>query len=431
MLVEIRSTGCQTIAPPSIHEGTNEPIEWENENALPAHTDATILHQAVKRLVAEVKRRLRVTTCSTSSVPPVTGEQKEQCADTNDSRDDPRNPIEKEQARQRCLRHMQVIRPYHNKDGSHRVFAYCCRGVEHDLTCDETIELIRQVVQSKPLPKQWSDHEIAKRYADAEGKCHRGIALLPSRHVPFPVHCDETTGKPILSARRTLSTAKGFLQTNYMRENDPLLIHFAGDWYRWAGNRYQVVDEITLQDQMLQYLHDALVESNKPGIAPFPFPANPRNAAAGLQTLRGIVHLSDISQQPSWLDANHAIHPANELLAFKSHLYHIPSSQILSPTPRLFNTHALDIELDEIDQVPVKWLEFLSQVFPDSLGSVALLQEWFGYCLTPDTSLQKMLLMCGPPRSGKGTIARVLEQLIGKQYTASPSVDSFTHIFGL
>ena len=36
-----------------------------------------------------------------------------------------------------------------------------------------------------------------------------------------------------------------------------------------------------------------------------------------------------------------------------------------------------------------------------------LLQDWMGYTLTPDTSLQKILLCLGPPRSGKGTVYRI------------------------
>jgi len=34
------------------------------------------------------------------------------------------------------------------------------------------------------------------------------------------------------------------------------------------------------------------------------------------------------------------------------------------------------------------------------------LQDWFGYTLSPDTSQQKMLMIVGPTRSGKGTIGR-------------------------
>jgi putative DNA primase/helicase len=62
---------------------------------------------------------------------------------------------------------------------------------------------------------------------------------------------------------------------------------------------------------------------------------------------------------------------------------------------------------------------------------VELLQEWFGYCLVADTSQQKMLLMVGPKRSGKGTIGRVLTELVGRDNVAGPTASSLADRFGL
>ena len=65
------------------------------------------------------------------------------------------------------------------------------------------------------------------------------------------------------------------------------------------------------------------------------------------------------------------------------------------------------------------------------MESLDLLQEWFGYCLTGDTSQQKMMLMVGPKRSGKGTIARVLTRLIGNGNVSGPTTSSLAGPFGL
>jgi putative DNA primase/helicase len=62
---------------------------------------------------------------------------------------------------------------------------------------------------------------------------------------------------------------------------------------------------------------------------------------------------------------------------------------------------------------------------------VALLQEWMGYCLTHETRLQKILLLVGPPRAGKGTIARVLTSLIGTANVCGPTLASLATNFGL
>jgi putative DNA primase/helicase len=79
----------------------------------------------------------------------------------------------------------------------------------------------------------------------------------------------------------------------------------------------------------------------------------------------------------------------------------------------------------------MRWLHFLDQLWPDDPPSIALLQEWFGYCLTLDTRQQKMLLIVGPRRSGKGTIGRVLSQLVGPANVCGPTTTSLAGPFGL
>ena len=63
--------------------------------------------------------------------------------------------------------------------------------------------------------------------------------------------------------------------------------------------------------------------------------------------------------------------------------------------------------------------------------TIETLQELFGYLVIGDTSQQKMFLVVGPKRSGKGTIARVLKGLLGAHNVAGPTLSSFATNFGL
>ena len=76
-------------------------------------------------------------------------------------------------------------------------------------------------------------------------------------------------------------------------------------------------------------------------------------------------------------------------------------------------------------------LKFLNQLFGDDQEAINLLQEQFGYLLSPDTSQQKILLMVGPKRSGKGTIARILSKLLGRNSVGGPTMSSLSETFGL
>lgn len=50
---------------------------------------------------------------------------------------------------------------------------------------------------------------------------------------------------------------------------------------------------------------------------------------------------------------------------------------------------------------------------------------------TTDTSQQKILLIVGPKRSGKGTIARILKAIVGQESVAGPTLASLASNFGL
>jgi putative DNA primase/helicase len=62
---------------------------------------------------------------------------------------------------------------------------------------------------------------------------------------------------------------------------------------------------------------------------------------------------------------------------------------------------------------------------------VDLLQEWFGYVVSGDTSHHKMLFIEGPRRSGKGTIARMMTHLLGGANVSGTTLSAMGQRFGL
>jgi putative DNA primase/helicase len=104
---------------------------------------------------------------------------------------------------------------------------------------------------------------------------------------------------------------------------------------------------------------------------------------------------------------------------------------MIPPTPRLFCQASLDYDFTLDAPKPERWFEFLGQVWPDDQECIDTLQEIFGLLLTGDTSYQKIFVLIGPTRCGKGTIARALAGLIGTQNVAGPTLASFGTNFGL
>ena len=80
---------------------------------------------------------------------------------------------------------------------------------------------------------------------------------------------------------------------------------------------------------------------------------------------------------------------------------------------------------------PKRWLAFLNELWPDDPDTIGALQEMFGYLVSGDTRQQKMFLLVGPKRGGKGTIGRVLIRMIGRHHVAGPTLASLGTNFGL
>jgi putative DNA primase/helicase len=150
-----------------------------------------------------------------------------------------------------------------------------------------------------------------------------------------------------------------------------------------------------------------------------------------LHALASEAILSHTVVAPSWLSDLPGPPPA-ELLVCRNGIAHLPTCKVLQHTPRFFSMNALDYDFHQSAPRPDGWLEFLAQLWPDDEpGAVETLQEWFGYLLTPDTSQQKMLMLVGPKRAGKGVIARILRGLVGVENTAGPTLASLATNFGL
>ena len=98
---------------------------------------------------------------------------------------------------------------------------------------------------------------------------------------------------------------------------------------------------------------------------------------------------------------------------------------------KILHAERADFDLDLNAPRPEAWYRFLESLWPDDKQSVATLQEMFGYLLTLDTRQQKIFLLVGPKRSGKGTIARVLTGIVGKGNVAAPTLAGMATNFGL
>jgi putative DNA primase/helicase len=245
---------------------------------------------------------------------------------------------------------------------------------------------------------------------------------------------DPATNRLVLSNRKTLPTAKAFVDEFHTHADGHTLASYAGLMMAWQGNRYVEVEDEALRHRLQPWLHEALQYVYNKQTGKFdlvPFDSNPGTVKSAFDSIRTFAHIPASTTPPTWLSGADGRPDAREVLPCRSLNLHIPTGQVLPATPALFTTNALDFDFDPSAAVPAQWLAFLQQLWDGDDEAIQLLQEWFGYCLTADTSQQKMLLLVGPKRSGKGTIGRVLQRLVGAANVAGPTTRSLAGSFGL
>lgn len=241
---------------------------------------------------------------------------------------------------------------------------------------------------------------------------------------------DVITEPPLIFASSPKDTAHLFQE--YLPDNGQV-IFWRGDFYTWNGHRYTVRDPVYLHQLLYNFMDGCVTHKTNPKTGDFEvvaFSPGKKHVEDVMHSLRAVC-FSDISEPPTWLEPLPGDPPPAELIAFRNGFLHLPTRTLMPSTPRLFVTAAVEFDYNPHAPAPVEWLKFLGSVWPTDPESIEALGEVFGYMLTDDTSQQKMFMMIGPPRSGKGTILRILESVVGSHNRCSPSLGSLAGQFGM
>ena len=219
--------------------------------------------------------------------------------------------------------------------------------------------------------------------------------------------------------------AHQLIARNWVKDGRRTLHRTGGAFYQWAGTHYEERGDESVRATLYRELDKACRLEDG---APFKPDASSVNRVE--DALRAAAHLPGERPSECWIDGR-GMAPAREIIAVQNGLLHMPARRLLPSDPNFFTLNSLPFNYDADAPQPVEWLKFLSTIWPNDPESIGLLQRWFGYMLSADTSHQKMLLLIGPKRSGKGTIARIMTSLLGKANVAGPTLSDFSNQFGL
>lgn len=263
-----------------------------------------------------------------------------------------------------------------------------------DLGVTEFANLLKaEVRQQKAMLQQAEQQARRERAAAAVSSADAEGNLLPPPHDPVAV------------ARRL-----------ELRLDRPAR-WWRGDFYRWDGTRYAAWAPEAVDNWLYRQTEHAVYEqADDKGPAPWR-PTETKIGSLSHALSRGVLY-RESSAEPDDSPAQ---------VACSNGVYDVESGALFEHSPERFNLQSVPFAYDPAATAPT-WAWFLNDVLP--ADAQTLLQEWAGYLISGRTDMEKILHMQGLPRSGKGTVATMLEALLGEENVTSPSMPSLVGTFG-
>jgi P4 family phage/plasmid primase-like protien len=211
---------------------------------------------------------------------------------------------------------------------------------------------------------------------------------------------------------------------------------FQDDIYRWTGNRYEVVPDAHVRGELSSFCKRLLNQdflAMDGGLKAVPR-VTQKLVADVLGALKGEILVDFAVEMPCWLVDSGG--ERRDYFAMRNGLLDVSAllagqADALGPhSPRWFSTISLPYDFDPHADCP-RWRAFLDRNLARCEQKKALLQEFAGYLLLPNTDLQKFLMMTGSGSNGKSVVATVLTGLLGKDNVSAVPLEAFGQRFQL
>jgi len=220
---------------------------------------------------------------------------------------------------------------------------------------------------------------------------------------------------------RTL--AEDFIRTRYLEEGVRTLQFASGQFWVWSSGRYSPIPKDAIGDALMYWLI---------GVKNLP---NPKVRDNTLECVRAIVRASTRGPPPCWINPETDAEISANWLGFTNGVLDLTAwgqggLRLRETSPRWFSTIILPYAFDPQRKCP-RWDKCLTEWLGDDTDAIQVLQEYAGYCLTPDHSLEAGLFLEGCGANGKSVFSETLIQMLGPDNCSAVALEDFGRGFEL
>ena len=176
-------------------------------------------------------------------------------------------------------------------------------------------------------------------------------------------------------------------------------------WYLWNGHRWQKdkQNQIILKTEaFVQLAAKMAIDAGEPDIARRILgflSAQKLDNLVKLAKLRLAVNLTDFDADPMQLCVENGV-------------IDLATGTLLEPNPAMRHSKMAGVSYDAHASCP-RFMQFLTDIFPDDAELLGYVQKVVGYTLTGSTKEQCLFMFLGGGANGKSTLVNVLTKLMG------------------
>jgi putative DNA primase/helicase len=233
---------------------------------------------------------------------------------------------------------------------------------------------------------------------------------------------------PVIDPKHPMDVARELVEAHWASDGGRLIQFWNHEFYHHRRDHWAVLDKATVKAVIWNFLDRAWMPTPNDEIVRVK--PNLTTVSNVMEALQALSHLPHSITAPAWLVDAETRPDALSLIPCANGLLDPDTRGLISHTPDFFALNCLTFDYDPDADDPVQWEAFLGQLWEDDQECRGTLQEIFGYMLTAETSQEKIFLIEGPKRSGKGTVGRVLTALLGPESVCGPSLSGFGERFG-
>jgi len=210
----------------------------------------------------------------------------------------------------------------------------------------------------------------------------------------------------------------------------PTLVRKDRTLFRYTGTHYEEVDETQMRDQIFDFLdtvYKVKIKVDEDGEETKTYVRVKKSLRASREVFGALF----AKARNVFLDQNNCFLSGSRkrMVPFANGLLNVKTKELEPHTPEFFCEYVTPYSYDP-SATCKQWETYVRERWPGDQEAYDALQQIFGYIMFGSGEMHKIFYIWGEQRSGKGTITKMISEMLGGTQVASAVTNDLVSAFG-